>query len=79
MYNKRIVMEIQIGFEKDILNGIERMESISGENLNQLLTSTKQIASSEVSDHCSGHCLLSQSVKGHWHFSVVQCKEDGRR
>lgn len=41
-------MEIQMDFEKKILNGIEGIESITAENSKELLDTTKESAISEV-------------------------------
>ncbi|XP_055310893.1 uncharacterized protein LOC129573813 [Sitodiplosis mosellana] len=47
LHNGKLVIEIRTDSEKEILNEIERMESISAENLKQLLEKTQENALSD--------------------------------
>lgn len=56
MQNEKLVIEIQMGFEKKILNGIEDIEPINVENVKQLLDTTKENATSEVRSMALTQC-----------------------
>lgn len=59
MHNEKLIMEIQMDFEKGILNGIENLESMTSENLKQLLETEKENALEEVSGSLKSSAHLS--------------------
>lgn len=49
MHNEKLVIEIQIDFEKKILDGIDSIDSITAKNLNKLFENEREISLHEVS------------------------------
>lgn len=48
LHNEKLLLEIQIDFEKKILNGIETIESITADNIKELIKGANETAFHKV-------------------------------